>query len=193
MLDHWLLLKLLIVWPVGQQWSAPSWGKADPEHNCRWRYHICGSRRKTKPGFSSAWLWGHGWVRPCKRSSGIPQTKLCSSVGSIEGWRCFCIYLALVWEEERVQNTAYLLHSSVTLAEGPAGFLLQIKQPREDILTFPYAVLKPVTTSSVCIVPHPCHFGGCSRAYFCWSPPCWHLICWAQTHHTTNPKELINF
>lgn len=37
---------------------------------------------------------------------------------------------------EKEYRTQCLCHSSVTLAEGLTGFLLQIKQVREEILTF---------------------------------------------------------
>jgi len=61
--------------------------------------------------------------------------------------------------KESTEHGISVSHSSVSLAGGLTGFLLQTNQAREHVLTFPEAVLEPLTSSSMRAAPQPAVLG----------------------------------
>lgn len=76
------------------------------------------------------YVHGREAVKQSKPSC-VPQRALS------DGWRCWlCFSCTCLEGKKSTEHGISLTHSSVTLAEGLIGFLLQKKQVREDILTF---------------------------------------------------------
>lgn len=71
----------------------------------------------------------------------------------------FCLSCNCSEGKKSTERSISVSHSSVSLAGGLTGFILQTNQAREHVLTFPEAVLEPLASSSMSTAPQPAVLG----------------------------------